>query len=253
MNRAEKLQEQYEDALFALLMDRIVVSEGEAALKEMEMLEEDPDFIVPDSCIHRCQQIISDCAKGYRRKNRRTHAKTTFKRIVLVAVISMMLFATAMAASDSFRMKVVNYAFEFFSDHMTFGFVKDASENSNSSDTMLDTFECSWVPEGYVLEDSGENFARQWKTYYNADTNGLLDISIFDGEEQGASIDIEDATVQNVSVRGLDGKLVEKDNWNMLFLVDLKNTMTIQIQCDFGDGEGIPREELIKVAENLRL
>ena len=67
MNRAEKLQEQYEDALFALLMDRIVVSEGEAALKEMEMLEEDPDFIVPDSCIHRCQQIISDCAKGYRR------------------------------------------------------------------------------------------------------------------------------------------------------------------------------------------
>ena len=39
MTRREKLQEQYEDALFALLMDDLAVEEGKKAYEENERLK----------------------------------------------------------------------------------------------------------------------------------------------------------------------------------------------------------------------
>ena len=39
MTRREQLQEQYEDALFALLMDDLAAIEGQAALEENERLK----------------------------------------------------------------------------------------------------------------------------------------------------------------------------------------------------------------------
>jgi len=251
MNRTEKLQEQYEDALFALMMDGIAVSEGEAALEEMERLAADPDFCIPESCVLRGRQTIENCARGYRRKKRIKRTKRTFKRILMVAVISMLLFATAMMASASLRMKVVNYAYEIFSDHMRFGFVEEAAADTGASAAESGTFTVGWIPEGYVLEDSGGNIDWLRQTYYNADTDGVIDISVFDGEENTANIDIENAEVQNLTIRGMNGKLIEKDNWAILVLVDLDNRKTVEIQCNLGEGETIFEENLVKIAENL--
>ena len=47
MTRREKLQEQYEDALFALLMDDLAVEEGKKAYEENERLKADSSFEVP--------------------------------------------------------------------------------------------------------------------------------------------------------------------------------------------------------------
>lgn len=41
MTRREELQEAYEDAMFALLMDYVAESEGEKALEENRVLQED--------------------------------------------------------------------------------------------------------------------------------------------------------------------------------------------------------------------
>lgn len=47
MTKHEKLQEQYEDALFALLMEEFAAEEGKSALEENERLKCDPAFDVP--------------------------------------------------------------------------------------------------------------------------------------------------------------------------------------------------------------
>ena len=47
MTRREELQEAYEDAMFALLMDYVAESEGKKALEENRALQEDPDAEVP--------------------------------------------------------------------------------------------------------------------------------------------------------------------------------------------------------------
>ena len=43
MTRREELQEAYEDAMFALLMDYVAESEGKKALEENRALQKDPD------------------------------------------------------------------------------------------------------------------------------------------------------------------------------------------------------------------
>ena len=55
MTRREKLQEQYEDALFALLMDDLAVEEGKKAYEENERLKADSSFEVPSESRKRCR------------------------------------------------------------------------------------------------------------------------------------------------------------------------------------------------------
>lgn len=58
MNRQEELQDRYEDALFALLMDKIAAAEGKEALEEIERLKNDPDAAIPEDVDKRCLQTI---------------------------------------------------------------------------------------------------------------------------------------------------------------------------------------------------
>ena len=59
MTKREKLLEQYEDALFSLLMDEFAESEGKAALEENERLKADPNFVVPKELQQLCRRTIS--------------------------------------------------------------------------------------------------------------------------------------------------------------------------------------------------
>lgn len=61
MRNRDKLVEQYEDALFALLMDEVARSEGEAALLLNEQLQNDPNAEVPEEIRDRCEKNYSQC------------------------------------------------------------------------------------------------------------------------------------------------------------------------------------------------
>lgn len=63
MTRREKLQEQYEDALFALLMDDLAVEEGKKAYEENERLKADSSFEVPLESRKRCVELSPDVAE----------------------------------------------------------------------------------------------------------------------------------------------------------------------------------------------
>ena len=56
MTDREKLEENFEDALFALLMDDIAREEGERLLRENEALQAEPNAPRPDE--ERCMRTI---------------------------------------------------------------------------------------------------------------------------------------------------------------------------------------------------
>ena len=62
MTRREMLVEQYEDALFALLMDEVAEAEGQKALEENQRLRESGELVIPDNLRQRCHSAI---AKGF--------------------------------------------------------------------------------------------------------------------------------------------------------------------------------------------
>lgn len=59
MKTREQLQEEYEDALFALLMYDVAELEGRHAAEENERLLNDPNARVPEDLDRKCLQLIN--------------------------------------------------------------------------------------------------------------------------------------------------------------------------------------------------
>mgnify|MGYP000839191893 CR=1 FL=1 len=59
MNEDERLYEQYEDAFFALLMNRVTEANGKELMQKNEELLTDPDAAVPDRLRKRCLHTVS--------------------------------------------------------------------------------------------------------------------------------------------------------------------------------------------------
>ena len=58
MTRKEQLWENYEDAVFAILMDAVAEQEGEKGLQLMEELEHDPSAQVPEEVQKKAEKTI---------------------------------------------------------------------------------------------------------------------------------------------------------------------------------------------------
>ena len=58
MTRREKLYDDYENALFALLMDDVAAVQGEAARAENQRLKADPAAVVPGDLHARCVRTV---------------------------------------------------------------------------------------------------------------------------------------------------------------------------------------------------
>ena len=106
MTNHERLTEQYEDALFALLMDSVAEEEGKQALELNERLKADPAAEVPESARRRCEATIR---REFNRKRAKKLGKVTWKvvrRVSVAVMLMVVLLTTAMAASEQFRLGV---------------------------------------------------------------------------------------------------------------------------------------------------
>lgn len=94
MAASQRLQEQYEDALFALLMDDFAKTENAEVLRELREHEEDPAFAVSSDLDSRNLKVISACFA-----KQRTHTvrlKTGLVAAVIIAcLIAAMTFPVA--------------------------------------------------------------------------------------------------------------------------------------------------------------
>ena len=108
MTQHERLLEEYEDAYFALLMEEVAKKEGERLEALNERLQNDPNAAVPESLDKRCLETID---RYFAKQQRRTSLRRVGKVLRLVAVImgiSVLLFTTAFALNENFRVATLN-------------------------------------------------------------------------------------------------------------------------------------------------
>ena len=109
MNEDERLYEQYEDAFFALLMNRVAEANGKELMQKNEELLADPDAAVPDRLNKRCMHTIE---KSYRKAQIQKAAKKTLRtlnRVALWILIPLFMFVGVFAASETVRVKTLVY------------------------------------------------------------------------------------------------------------------------------------------------
>lgn len=86
MTRREKLQEQYEDALFALLMDDLAVEEGKKAYEQNERLKADSSFEVPSESRKRCVETIARCCRKKQFQGISNRCYHAFSKVAVIAM-----------------------------------------------------------------------------------------------------------------------------------------------------------------------
>ncbi len=238
MKRLELLQERYEDALFALLMENVAISEGQKAWKENERLKNDPGAEIPEAVDKRCLRTIRRYFTKQTARRVGHYTVGAFKRVMMVAGLAAVLFTCAFASSETVRRNTLNLVIEVFNESTDFYFTGESVE-------VTPTLKVGWVPEGYELEKQEESGPNLWYQYrksedefirfrYSTISNGVI------------SMDTEDADVRYVEVNGNQAMLIQRESKFQVAWSVYDNAGLITITS-----EGIPEDELLYAASQL--
>jgi len=244
MTQKEQLWENYEDAVFAILMDAVAEQEGEKGLQLMEELEHDPSAQVPEEVQRRAEKTIRKAFAAQSRRSARHVGFRMFQRIAVAVMLVILTAVCAFAAFPEMRVNVLNMIEQTFSDHTDFNVTSGDSDEYSS---VTFTIKPAWLPENFSLTDEGENNASVFSMYENG-AGGVLFISENKATDLSMAVDTENAEKQDIKIQDYQAKLIEKDNWRcILFLVPEKNMLV------YIDAENVPTEQLMKVAENIQI
>ena len=257
MTRREKLQDAYEDALFALLMEDMIEEEGKRLLEENERLKRDPSAAVPDELRERCMKTIH---RAYGQRRRREAGKRAgrvayraFSRVAVVMVICMVLFTAAFAASPDLRVKTLNLLIEI-SDVKTVLSTNDGNgslpgyDTSAAAQAVYDQFgyRIPEMPEGFA--PNGHLISSSTATLNYEDSYGAS-IKFIIAKTTGGKYTADTETaerVESITVNGFDGLLVAKDNWIRIVWSDSERDIFISIT-----GTAISKDILLDIANAM--
>jgi len=182
MKTKKELIENYEDSLFALMMYEVAVAEGKKAAEENERLQTAPAAEVPQEISARCIKTIKRKFKHDQRRIARQFTLKALNRVAVAVAVMAVLFTTAFAASEEFRVRTLNLVVEVFDEGTEFRFGQVVTETPVGDNFALDL--TPWLPEGSVLVSSNFTDTSGRVLYENESENYLRARYLYD-EESG--------------------------------------------------------------------
>lgn len=253
MSKYEDLVENYEDALFALLMHDVAEEEGAALIKENQCLQNDPEAAVPEAIDRRCRKTIRKAVtKGKSRRTRRT-ALRVLNKVAVAAMLAILLFTAALAASPSLRAKTLNLLIEVSERATRLTMESDGEEvpsvehvESSENPLVFFGYQIPELPDGFeMIQQDGISTAK-WIEYM--DTNGnRIRIYIDIRATAALHVDTENAqSVEEVQIQDYEGIFVEKDGHTTITWADTDKQTFIEVS-----GVGVDREVLSELANKI--
>lgn len=244
MTQKEQLWENYEDAVFAILMDAVAEQEGEKGLQLMEELEHDPSAQVPEEVQRRAEKTIRKAFAAQSRRSARHVGFRMFQRIAVAVLVVVLTTVCAFAAFPEIRTGILNMIADVYEDHTDFSFTTNASNSDPASDYKV---ELAWIPDGFEVSEEGSHYSTAWKTYENG-KGAILYVAESSADNRTMTVDTEDAEVKQVTIQGYEGTMVQKsaDEWTCIIFTVPEKNMVIYIDSEFMEAE-----ETLKVAENI--
>ena len=220
MNRHEQLVENYEDALFKLLMESVVEYEGNQIQKEIEQFNNNPNFSVPPELDRRCLRTINKITR--RKRALRTGKKVyrVFSKFSVAAVIAMALFTSAYAAFPEVRISTLNLLIEVSDISTELSFVDKSDIITDTDDAKTPSVSApgkGLTAAGYMLPESitaGRNLVRQSAStsMYEGTDGSTIIISVQPGVSAVSSVNTENAIqIENLDSDGYKGVIAEQE------------------------------------------
>lgn len=244
MTKQEMLYEQYNDALFRLLMHSVAQHQGQQYQEENQALKAQEGG-PSETAKRRCLRTISrQVRRGHARAAARTASRVLSKAAVVMLLVISCLTA-AFAVSPVFRSDALRWAVATFGDHAEYRF------NQTEGGVQYQSIEVGWLPEGYELVESratNRTILRRY-TKSGADMKQRIDIRIMDFSDEGVfKIDTEADEVYQVLVQNTLATVIERDNSVQLIWMYPESNCIIML-C----GDNISTETALRIAQSIVL
>lgn len=256
MSRIDSLYEQYEDALFHLLMEGVAEQEGKKALEENAKLQADPSAEVPKALYNKGLRIVR---RGVASNQYRAASKTAIRLVSKVAIVVMVLILSltvAFAVSSELQSSVARWAIKHYSDHTEFS-ITDRGESNAPNQGIIDEdgvwagsrldVEVGWMPDGMDLINEGNDSQSQW-LILGGSSRKVLVLLDYIGEGK-TDVDTENATISFITVQNKTALLVSKESYYYRIFIPISELDGYLLLTS----EGLSEEEILKVAESIEI
>lgn len=257
-NRRDQLQERYEDALFALMMDEYLREQGKKALDENERLKESKEIEISQTLDKKIRKQIQRHFHSYKDKSGRKSITKIAKRVGIVLCAAVMLTITVFAAFPELKINLMNLYLEVTDDYIDFHFgekdISDSTEMESTPNVSLeDDFVVTWLPDSFYESEKNymEDFMIEYKYLSDSlpEEEACIIVTKIFGDGTTTSIDTEDSEVRNVIVGNTNAIFTRKNVFNDISLtwrVEGENALMRIVAW------GISEEDLMKIAENIQ-
>ncbi len=255
MKSYEQLKTEYDEALFALLMEDAMQAEGEALLAVNEHLKCEPDFVISAEADKRMHSAIDWAYQQKSRQNKVAKVRRFMSRsiaamlaVAMLVGIGCTLNPTVKAKTLTLMMKVTNQATILFADNGSEIPPWLATPDQSESDHNRTEYEITYIPDGFYQhsELQTEHFIIQ--EFINED-EALISVQITHSHgNMISSMDTENAdSIENITINGNSGLLVVKGQRVHIETYDVNEMDYFDIVCTKLD-----KETVIKIAEGIQ-
>lgn len=244
MTNRERIEENYEDALFALWMDDFARRRGEQLLEENERLMQDPNAAVPEDVRRRNLRLIRrEVGKANRVPLKAVGRKAL--HLVAIAALVALLFTAAFALSPQFRAGTLNLLMQIDESFASFQFSEETAPEDAEADAAPNVT-IEWLPEGYMREAPITSPSNTTINYSN-ESGDTIQISVFDNSKTYYTFDLEDVDYyEEISVLNTPALLAIKDNVIRISWADSTTNCFILVLSTSVDAD-----TLYRVAESI--
>ena len=247
MTNREKLRENYEDSVLALLMDEFAESEGKRYIEENERLRQDPSATVPEDVERRALQFIN---REFAKKNRAYTGGKLLRflgRMAIAAIIAALLFGAAFALSETVRAGTLNFLMQMDERIATWQFVE---ENTGTSDNVVNLdVTLKWLPDGYTETQYTVITPDDVVIDYTNDAGGLIRVSVHESEDFIYTLDLEEADYSTeITVNDCDGMLIQKGDIVRVYWAYYNTNLVVGLMS-----ADVDMDTLLQVAESVNV
>ena len=244
MTKQEMLYEQYNDALFRLLMHSVAQHQGQQYQEENQALKAQ-EGVPSETAKRRCLRTISrQVRRGHARAAARTASRVLSKAAVVMLLVISCLTA-AFAVSPVFRSDALRWAVATFGDHAEYRF------NQTEGGVQYQGIEVGWLPEGYELVESDAPDRVILRRYIKSSSGvkSSIDVRAISFFDEGVfKVDTEADQIYQVSVQNTLATVVQKEECVQITWMYPKSNCIVTLY-----GDNISTETALRIAQSIVL
>lgn len=206
-----------------------------------EILEKSKDVDFPEELDHWFEEYIGDSIKKDKKNKFKSRFSSTVKRAaIFLIILGLGAFVTTMSV-EAYRIRFLNLITEVTERYTSISIEREPDESPNNNLLGESYFYPGYIPVGYKQLDA-QSYGELRAIYFE---NSMGDrIEFLQTElDSNLQVDTEGAITEDISINGLKGLLVSKEDVKTLLWFTDTNSFFIMGKLD--------QKEIVSMAESL--